>query len=566
MTNAPSNSADSKQQALQLYQQGDYHESLVLLEGLCIHEPFDREVHALLGAVYLQLSRYEQAENCFRKVLAQQPVHAQACYGLGLAVGAQGNALEATKYLNKSLEIQPDNPDVRVRLGALQQLLGEHHAALGQYRWALKQDPDHLEAHIRSGDLALNLGDLEKSEAAYRKALKLSPGEENAAAGLAAIQLRQARYEAAYRTIRPLLEQGTDNASIASLYADVCRHVQRCQDAIELLERLVADDRQAFDQRIKLLFALGKLHDRMANYDQAFRCYREGNDLMPVSYDPWSAERDLQTYIDFWNERFLAGAPRARKHNKRKRPVFIVGMPRSGTSLLEQILASHPSAHAAGELQDITDIVVSLPSRLGVTQTYPACLERLTQGAVDDIARAYQKKIEALSPKCATVVTDKMPDNFRHLGLIQLLFPKTRVIHCVRDPLDTCLSCYFQNFFGEHDYSYNLQNLGTYYRLYERLMRHWKQVLDLKILDVRYEDLVTATEATTRSVVNFCGLPWNDRCLSFQKTRRAVVTSSYDQASRPIYHESLRRWEHYRPYLEPVCKGLQVPVPGPADT
>ena len=299
----------------------------------------------------------------------------------------------------------------------------------------------------------------------------------------------------------------------------------------------------------------------MASYEQAFRCYRQGNDLMPVTFDPWSAERDLQIFLDYWNERYLAEAPRARKHNKRKRPVFIVGMPRSGTSLLEQILASHPSVHAAGELQDIPDIAVSLPSRLGSSLPYPVCLEKATQGVVDDIARSYLKKLEALSPKSATVVTDKMPDNFRHLGLIQLLFPKALVIHCVRDPMDTCLSCYFQNFSGEHDYSYNLRNLGTYYRLYERLMRHWKRVLNLKILDVRYEELVMGTEETTRNILDFCGLPWNARCLEFHKTRRAVVTSSYDQATQPIYHGSLRRWVHYQPYLEPLCNGLQIQVP-----
>jgi len=565
MTSGSSSPAESRQQALLLYQQGDYQGSLAVLQDLCAGEPFDSEAHGLLGAIYLQLSQYEQAEHCFRQVLAGQPANAQACYGLGLAVGARGNVNEASKYLKKSLEISPDNPDVRVRLGALQQLLGQHQDALGQYRMALKQDPAHLEAHIRLGDLALSLADLDRSEAAYRKALRLQPGEENATAGLAAIYLRQARYKDVYRTIRPMLEQGTDNASIAVLYADICRHVQRCQDAIDLLEKLSADEKVAFDQRIKTLFALGKLYDRMGDYEQAFRSYRDANDLMPVTFDPWSAERGLQDSLDFWNARLLADTPRARKHNKRKRPVFIVGMPRSGTSLLEQILASHPSVHAAGELQDITDMVASLPSRLGSAQAYPACLENIDQGMLDNLAGTYQKKIEALSLKSTTVVTDKMPGNFRHLGLIQLLFPKARVIHCVRDPLDTCLSCYFQNFSGEHDYSYNLQNLGTYYRLYERLMQHWKQVLDLKILDVRYEELVTGTEATTRNILDFCGLPWDARCLEFHKTRRTVVTSSYDQATRPVYQDSIRRWEHYRPYLEPLCKGLQRQAPGPAD-
>jgi hypothetical protein len=231
-------------------------------------------------------------------------------------------------------------------------------------------------------------------------------------------------------------------------------------------------------------------------------------------------------------------------------------MPRSGTTLVEQIIASHPSAYGAGELTEIIDIASALSAELGTSIPYPLCLRQMDRKAVDHRARRYLNYIEGLSPSAARVVTDKMPDNYRHLGLIALLFPKARIIHCIRNPLDTCFSCFSQHFAGGHFYSYDLRNLGRYYRLYESLMAHWHNTLDIPIMDVHYEDLVRNPEAISRSLVEFCGLKWSPKCLQFHKDSRDVVTASFDQVRQPLYTGSIDRWKRYEEYLGPLQEGL----------
>ena len=551
------NLAERKQLAVDLCGQGNYREALQHLGDVCSSNPQDSESLYLLGGVYLQLRDFAQAELCFRRLVALHPDNSLAHYSLGMTVGAIGKVEEALRCMQQTLRLDPENIDARVKLGAIHQLLGQHYEAVNQYQQVLRRAPRHREAQIRLGDVHLNLGNLDKAKAFYRKALAAQPNDEDAAAGLAAVSLRQAQYEEAYRTIRPILERGTNNVSIAVIYADVCQQLGRCEDAIGLLAELLGSSTLPADGQIKVLFALGKVNDRMGHYEQAFRYYRQGNELAPFDFDPWEERKSLERFLDFWSPEYLARAPRSRKQNKRKRPVLIVGMPRSGTSLVEQILDSHPAVHGAGELQDIYDLTRSLPQKLGDKRGYPFCLHNVNQATIDSLSKAYVKKLESLSDAGAAVVTDKMPSNFRHLGLIQLLLPKAKVIHCTRNPLDTCLSCYFQDFSGAHPYSYDLENLGQYYRLYERLMRHWRDVLDLKIMDVSYEELTSDPETVSRQLVEFCGLKWDDRCLEFYKTSRAVATSSYDQVSQPIYKGSVERWRHYEQYLEPLRKALQ---------
>lgn len=558
MIQNPDNPHTGKQDALALYQQGKYAEALSILTRIVEGDPADNDAHYLLGMTHLQLYDYSKAEFFLQKVLDSNSHHAGACFGMALAVGARGNIDEAAGYLKNTLDMEPNNLDARVRLGAIHQIRGQHYEAIRQYKKVLGSDPDHLEGRLRMGNTHLDLGELDKAASHYRNVLADNPDETNAITGLAAIYVRKNQYQNAYRIIRPVLEKNTDSVRIAVIYADICHHFDDCQDAIELMERLEKSNTLAFDMRTMLLFALGKLHDKVRNYSHAFHYYQKGNELMPSGFDPWEAAQELDESIKFWNNRFMTSAPRSRKQNKHKRPVFIVGMPRSGTSLVEQILSSHPSVYAAGELQDIPDMVATLPSRLGSNLPYPACLGPIDQKAIDELARTYLKKLETISEKHDRVVTDKMPLNYLYLGLIQLLFPKARIIHCVRDPLDTCLSCYFQNFAGVHDYSYNLQHAGQYYLLYKKLMRHWKNVLGLKILDVTYEDLVVDPEINSRRIVDFCGLKWDEKCLEYYKTKRAIVTSSYDQASQPIYHHSIKRWKHYERYLDPLKKALQL--------
>jgi hypothetical protein len=232
-----------------------------------------------------------------------------------------------------------------------------------------------------------------------------------------------------------------------------------------------------------------------------------------------------------------------------ERPVFIVGMPRSGTSLVEQILSSHPQIYGAGELSDIKNIAISY---IQATRSNNVKIFSHTERAkLYELAGKYQKVIEQTCGN-AILVTDKMPSNFLWLGFIMQLFPKARIIHCKRDPRDTCLSIYFQQFTKSHDYANKLEDLAFYYRQYERLMHHWKYHLHVPMLDVYYKDLVLDIETKARQMVDYLGLQWDDRCLAYYESKRATATASWDQVRQPIYTKSLGRWRHYQKHLGPL--------------
>ncbi len=238
-----------------------------------------------------------------------------------------------------------------------------------------------------------------------------------------------------------------------------------------------------------------------------------------------------------------------------ERPVFILGMPRSGTTLVEQIIARHPLAFGAGELMTRNRVTWTLPAALKSGTTYPECAALMDERFTDEAANGYLKELRQL-PDAAVRVTDKMPNNFRHIGLIARLFPRARIIHCQRNPMDICLSCYFLDFRGRLGFAYDLTHLGQYYRQYERLMAHWKKVSPIPILDVRYEDLIADSEAVSRRMIDYCGLEWDDACLAHDETERPVMTASHWQARQPIYKTSVERWRHYERHLEPLSRAL----------
>jgi hypothetical protein len=306
-------------------------------------------------------------------------------------------------------------------------------------------------------------------------------------------------------------------------------------------------------ERAYLHFHLGHLYDRTGEYDRAFSHFRQGNNLVQSPYDSDEHHRLVSSLIRAYDPASLATHPRATLPTEQ--PIFIVGMPRSGTTLVEQILTSHPRVYGAGELDDLSQIAAALPRTLGSAEPYPRCLDTLTQAQVDALAQQHLAKLAALSGN-APRVTDKMPLNFLNLGLIALLFPHARVIHCTRDPLDTCLSCYFCNFAGNLPYTYDLAHLGQFYKEYTRLMRHWKKVLPVRMREVSYEQLVADPEAQMRALVAFCGLDWDGNCLEFHNTERAVMTASDVQVRRPIYNSSVGLWRRYEKHLAPLLEAL----------
>lgn len=297
-------------------------------------------------------------------------------------------------------------------------------------------------------------------------------------------------------------------------------------------------------------FALAHISDNLGRFDAAFDAVSRGSALSPVNYKPAATEQRFNKVREFFTVERFSELARVRVHSER--PVFIVGMPRSGTSLVEQILDSHPEAAGGGELTEIREIETEIGAR-----DAPHRLMDLEVKDLDSYVERYLQRLDRVDAVAGRVI-DKMPANFERLGLIAMLFPGARILHYVRDPLDTCLSCYFQDFRFRNPFSYSLEHLGAHYARYTELMRHWHAVLPVPILDVRYETLVAEPRDTIASMLEFCDLEWDDRCLAFHENTRIVDTASIDQVRRPLYANSVGRAAHYRHRLEPLVQALRA--------
>jgi hypothetical protein len=300
----------------------------------------------------------------------------------------------------------------------------------------------------------------------------------------------------------------------------------------------------------------------MGRFDQAFEQARTGNErVRSVSrvHEPAAHAQWVTRKIAYFSRKRIKSLPRATLETRR--PVFIVGMPRSGTTLIEQILASHPAVHGAGELQTLRLIAKgSAGSDWSEGEPYPECLDGLSLARANRLAAHYLREVESLAADAnradATYITDKQPLNFLILDLVEILFPGCHVIHCIRNPLDTCLSNFITNFEGGNEFKFDLAHLGQYHRDYRRLMDHWKKVLNVPMLDVRYEDLVLDTEGQVRRLLEFLGLPWDERCMKYYENARQVRTASEDQVRRPIYTSAIGRWKHYERHLGELIAAL----------
>ncbi len=531
------------------------------------------------------------AEACFRHVIQLRPGYAEVHGALGSLLASTGRLDDAVASFRRALELKPDSAEVHRALGAVLASQCKWDQAISHYRLAIKLKPDFAEAYINLGNalmdkdqgpkfgeeaavcfrqalrfrpddpeillyLATALADMgcnQEAEASYRRVLELKPGHLTATAGVAMLLERRGEFDVAYALVAPMVDAGANDVQLLLSHADLLRHQDRREDAVAVLEQCL---QQPMDnkRRVDVHFALGRLHDELRQYDRAFHHYQQANILDAKEFDVQKVVRQFDAFVAAFAPQRIGQRPRA--SNRSKLPVFIVGMPRSGTSLVEQILASHPLVHGAGELVDIHEIASQLPALLGTSNPYPQCLDDLTRRNIDPIARRHLDRLARFS-RDAVRVTDKMPHNFMALGLIDLLFPGARVIHCVRDPIDTCLSIYFQRFNDFHGYARDLSSLGQYYRQYQRLMAHWKTVLRIPLMDVQYEELVENQEEVSRKLVEFCELEWDDRCLRFHESGRLVMTISYDQVRRPMYKKSVARWKNYERFLEPLVSALK---------
>lgn len=575
-----------KQQLEQLLAERRYEKARIKCESLLKSNGQDSQLWIFMARIYLLSGKPSRALHCCQTAASYQPDLTEAVYIAGMAYKAEGNlaaAIQAFSHIVRldhenlsarvqlaaafaengqgrqaienyhvALELDPGNTAVLCNLGHALHAVGEYAEAISHYRKAIQINPNFELVHINLAFSLQALGSFVEALASYQAAHNINPQSISAITGEADILYMTGQEKEAQALIAPLLNLHSNHIPLISLYAHMVRKHGQHETALQYIQRALRNPATNRQDRIQLQFSAGSLCDALHEYDNAFAHYKEANQLVITNYNADHHRHCVDETIRYFSPETLRRLPSS--GDSTLKPIFIIGMPRSGTSLVEQILASHPRVFAAGELQTIHHLSHSLTERLGTgNDGYPACCDALTRKQIKEEARAYIKNIESLSPD-ACRITDKAPHNFLHIPLIRLMFPEARIIHCTRHPLDTCLSCYFRLFSGGNEYAYDLINLARHYKDYMRLMQHWQQSLGIPMLEIRYEDIVTDQETYSRAIMEYCGLEWSEQCMTFYKTRREVPSASFDQVNKPMYKDSIHRWRHYEENLAELLR------------
>ncbi len=537
-------------------------------------KPDDAQIRFNLANAQRLAGNYAEALAGSQQAIALNPALGAAYNNAGLSLVGLGRHEEAIVQFRRALAAGPVSVDILANLGNTLRDLGDRREAEGVYRQAIELDPLQVESHCNLGNMLFQMHRIEDSAASYRRAIALKP--DHAAAHTSfAIVLRHQRHAAlAEASCQAALAIDPNNAealhvqgelradrgefavaeelfrrvlvlkpAYAAAYSSIATHRKMSLDDRDWLEGAqgLLGKRLPLEQEIGLRFALGKYFDDTGQYEAAFASYERANELTK-RYGAIYHSVKLTARVDEIIGRLDAPTVQQRHAGASDSdlPVLIVGMPRSGTSLTEQILASHPSVHGAGE----------------VTFWNTAFNTYRNNGPISGIARDYLDRLIPGSGAALRVV-DKMPANFMHAGLVHMAFPRARIIHVRRDPLDTCLSIYFQNFYNMGPHGNDLVSLAHYYREYRRLTDYWRVTLPpAALLEVSYEALVGDQENWTRRMLEFIGLPWDARTLEFYKTDRPVMTASRWQVRQKIHGTSAGRWRHYEKFLGPLKMAL----------
>jgi tetratricopeptide (TPR) repeat protein len=452
-----------------------------------------------------------------------------------------------------------------INLGALHSGREQPDKAEDCFRRALAVDPTSARIRLRLARELRQQSRLDEARRIYDELLAADPALVEAHLGLARVARVAGRFEEERRHLRRALELDPDEAAALSGLAEAGDPAIGEPELARMLA-LAEDSGKTPRERRRLHFALAACAERDSAFDRAFRHFEQANALrrteLAASGHAYDADDDaarVDRLIGVFGRDLLA--PGKDMGDPSELPVFIVGMPRSGTTLCEQILASHPAVHGAGERGDLLHLANGLADEIAAAtgaapRAYPTCAADLPAEVARRLAGEHLERLRALAPH-ARRITDKTPTNFRQLGLIALLFPKARIIHCRRDPLDTCWSCYAEDFNRSYAWAWDFDSLAAYHRLYRRLMAHWREVLPNSILELDYEALVADPEGESRRMIAFCGLDWDERCLRFHETERPVHTASIAQVRRPIYTGSVGRWRRYEPHLASLREALE---------
>ena len=575
-----------------LHEQKLYPEAIKHYESAVKLEPALVDAHINCGISHRMQKHYDLAIACLQRALDLDKANARAFHVLGMIYVDIEDINRALHCLECATGLAPKYADYRVSFASVLEKANLDFEAGLEYHKACEVDPNYLDSFTLYGDYLLKGHRHDEALECMKHAEQLAPQNLDVLDKLGQIYLGMNDTDAATTQYHAALEKDPKRLSSLLGLGQVYQELGNSSKGIELCDEIIAIDinkpngyllksrmkKSKFDdglaeQLLKFTttdtiddglmhhthFALGKIYDDQNNYAEAFKHYSIGNGLKNKAFN-YSAEVDENRFsnlIEVFNSQLFKDF----KHlgSDSNLPVIIVGMPRSGTTLTEQIISSHPKVIGAGEVVFWGKAPTAMPLRLGTETPYPECVKETTTEQAKDIAAMYEstlRKIVGIETN-PMHITDKMPHNFRNLGLIALLFPNVKIIHTMRNPIDTCLSIFFQNFNTAHDYASDLNNLGFHYKQYQRIMRHWHEVLPGRIMDINYEDTIADPEFWSRKLIDHIGLEWDDACLAPHKLERNVKTASHWQVRQPIYKTSVQRWKNYEEFLQPLIEALK---------
>jgi tetratricopeptide (TPR) repeat protein len=522
------------------------------------HHPDNPDIHNRVGMMLFHQDRVDEAAAAYREAIRWQPDFADAHYNLGNALQAQGRSEQAIICYDRALRFNPSYAEAFNGRGAALQAGGHLEESVESLHEAIRLKPDYPEAFNNLGIALSRQGKVDEAVPRYREAIRLKPDYARAYGNLGSALVTQANVDEAIPCLRESIRLDPRNAtsfySLSELVAQ--KRYTFAPEEIAAIEALLAAPKLSVRDRAQLHFALAAHCERLQQYDEAFAHFRNANDLSREDFRlkgklfrPEDHRRMVDVMLAFFTPAYFDGMRSLGSDSQR--PIFVVGMPRSGTTLVEQILASHPRVFGAGELRDFQMIATGLSRSLNSRLVFPHCLQEMTGNQAQEIAGRYLEALQQMAGVEVDRVVDKMPTNFELLGLIATLFPRATIIHCKRDARDVCLSCYCQNFESLR-FAASLEDLGHFWCEYERLMEHWRKVLPQPIHEVQYEELVRDPEPISRQLIAACGLDWDDRCLAFYEGKRVIQTASKLQVRQPIYSSSVARWKRYESHLEPL--------------
>jgi tetratricopeptide (TPR) repeat protein len=587
----PTHAATHANLANVLTEDGQYDEAITEFRRALALDPGLLWAHAHLGSALRLTGKAEEAIAHFRQALDMDKKNAFAFNGMGVAYRDLDDIPRALECLEHAVGLAPQNADFRINFGATLNRAQIPDLAVEQFYKAAELQPNRLEAIVmlgetlselrrfddakecldraltlhpemselseRRGFVFLEMGDTGHALADFDSVLQQYPQRPMALLGAGRTHMEAGHSKEASATLEKLVELYPDTGT-GYFYLAASRKFRPDDPVIPQLKKLADKTGSEDKASIALNFALGKIYDDCKQWDEAFAYYAQGNRLRneEYQYQPGQEEARIDDLISVFNHALFE------KHRacgaESNLPVLIVGMPRSGTTLTEQIISSHRLVAGAGEVVFWSKASQSMPYTLKTSLPYPQCMEQIVPEKAAEVADRYVNLLLKIAgPGTSPVrITDKFPHNFLNLGLIALLFPNSPIIHCKRNAMDNCLSIFFQHFGGRHPYAYDLANLGHHYRQYERLMAHWHAVLPGRILDINYEDTIADPEYWSRKLIEHVKLGWDDACLAPHKQERTVKTASHWQVRQPIYKTSVQRWKNYEKHLGPLKEAL----------